>query len=128
MGVTPMAVETLEISTGLICKGDGNRQVPETIASAKVQIELVAPMLHVEVKSLADLSINSFLAIAFKSNPPGFSHALKRRVLCSLLGGRCRNPDKVLEIYRTQKEEIHPFVVYCTGMVVTRDSPSPPSQ
>ena len=66
-------------------KGDGNRQVPETISSAQINHELIASIISVEVKSLEDLSNKSFSAIAPRANSSAFHMPHERRVTCSFI-------------------------------------------
>ena len=86
-------------------KGDGNRQVPETLSSAQINHELIASIISVEVKSLEDLSNKPFSAIAPRANSSAFHMLLKEGSHVLSYEEDVESLTQYLEIYRMQKEK-----------------------
>ena len=101
-GKPPTRIEVPSNWTG---KGDGKRQVTDTITSAQISHELIASIISVEVKSLEDLSNRSFSAIAPKASPSAFHMLLKEGSHVLSYEEDVESLTKYLEIYRMQKEE-----------------------
>ena len=86
-------------------KGDGNRQVPETLSSAQINHELIASIISVEVRSLEDLSNKPFSAIAPRANSLAFHMLFKEGSHVLSYEEDVESFTKYLEIYRMQKEK-----------------------